>query len=256
MPANVHYKKCIHYFKHTRYCFRPLFIVVSVNNDHKGTVLLHYLQFDPSIPFSQSTAGYVSHPKLHDKMHVVCYVLDGNAVDVLNQIQIDQIAKISQLAKDRGRLCASFCTLSINIRGFIHLTLRLDLCSSFTFISFFSFVTVNKNVFHDYNPMSTGIPVMVLLTKIDLLCAHVRQDVTNVYRSIAVRDTVETLSRKTRIDTYHIVPVKSYESGGSLELPVDILALSALRKMLGCADDFLAEEMGRRGLIPGSVPDT
>lgn len=108
---------------------------------------------------------------------------------------------------------------------------------------------------HDYNSLSTGIPIIVLLTKIDLLGEYMKTDINNVYRSTEVYDVVQILSDKIGIDTCHIMPVKNYEKESTVETGIDILAMAAVREMLRRADDFLEEEMGRRRLTPGSNPD-
>ena len=85
--------------------------------------------------------------------------------------------------------------------------------------------------------------MMILMTKIDLIDAHVSEDLTNIYQSTHILDTMEELAAKTGVPKSFITPIKNYEIETELETPVDILTLSALRQILRLADDFFEEQM-------------
>lgn len=83
---------------------------------------------------------------------------------------------------------------------------------------------------------------MILLTKIDKLGEYLKKDLTDVYRSTLVRDTVDMLAEHTGIDTRHIMPVKNYDSECSRVSAIDVLALTAMRDMLRRAGDFFRQQ--------------
>ena len=90
------------------------------------------------------------------------------------------------------------------------------------------------------------------MTKVDKIDPLVNEDLTNIYRSVEVCDTVEELSNKTGVPISYIMPVKSYEREIELELPIDILTLTALRQMLRLADDYFEEKMDALNIHPGT----
>lgn len=49
----------------------------------------------------------------------------------------------------------------------------------------------------------TGIPVFAILTKVDILCDKVKEDVTNTYKSVAVQNAVNKTHEFFGIPVYH-----------------------------------------------------
>ncbi|XP_070576467.1 interferon-induced protein 44-like isoform X2 [Ptychodera flava] len=88
-----------------------------------------------------------------------------------------------------------------------------------------------------------GIPLIVLLTKIDTACPYVNRDLAFVYRSKYLREKVEEISYKLGLPRSSILPIKNYECELELETKVDILALSALRQMFRFADNFFDDQL-------------
>merc|ERR1711915_203628 len=76
-----------------------------------------------------------------------------------------------------------------------------------------------------------GIPLFVLLTKIDKICESVHQNTRNVFLSQSVEEKVIQASEVFGVPRSQILPVKNYESEIELEPAVDILALTAFRQM-------------------------
>ncbi|KAK3577663.1 hypothetical protein CHS0354_000091 [Potamilus streckersoni] len=51
-------------------------------------------QFNPSVPFSQETPGYIKAPSLKDMIHCIAFVLDGSTVDVLPEKMLEKMKAI------------------------------------------------------------------------------------------------------------------------------------------------------------------
>uniref|UniRef100_A0A670IU22 TLDc domain-containing protein n=1 Tax=Podarcis muralis TaxID=64176 RepID=A0A670IU22_PODMU len=86
---------------------------------------------------------------------------------------------------------------------------------------------------------SFGVPQLVILTKVDQICPIVEEDISYVYKSMAVQKQMRLMEAKLGIPLSHIVPVKNYSSELELRNDVDILILMAVRQMLRLAEDYL-----------------
>uniref|UniRef100_A0A8D0KLZ3 TLDc domain-containing protein n=1 Tax=Salvator merianae TaxID=96440 RepID=A0A8D0KLZ3_SALMN len=84
-----------------------------------------------------------------------------------------------------------------------------------------------------------GVPQLVILTKVDQLCSTLEEDLSAVYKVMAVRKQMELIEEKLGIPLCHIVPVKNYSSELELKTNVDILTLIAVRQLLRLAEGFL-----------------
>jgi hypothetical protein len=97
------------------------------------------------------------------------------------------------------------------------------------------------------NPISVSIsdiPTYILLTHIDEACVEVNEDVSNVYRSIAVRDLVSKVGKMLQgLPENQIFPVVNYKDQVELDDNMDILLLYALRQMLYSAQGHLENRM-------------
>ncbi|XP_032427042.1 interferon-induced protein 44-like isoform X2 [Xiphophorus hellerii] len=82
------------------------------------------------------------------------------------------------------------------------------------------------------------IPQLVVLTKVDEACFLVKEDLTNIYQSIYLKETMQQASAKLGIPLSCIVPVRNYTETLDLDVNCDILLLSALTQMLRSADNF------------------
>uniref|UniRef100_A0A6J0V5T3 Uncharacterized protein isoform X1 n=3 Tax=Pogona vitticeps TaxID=103695 RepID=A0A6J0V5T3_9SAUR len=83
------------------------------------------------------------------------------------------------------------------------------------------------------------LPQLVLLTKVDEISSFLKEDVSDVYKSQAVKQKMETASGKLGIPLSQIVPVKDYCSEVELKDDVDILILLALRQIVRFAQRYL-----------------
>ncbi|XP_052103654.1 interferon-induced protein 44-like [Mytilus californianus] len=142
-------------------------------------------QFNPSVPVSTDTLGFVASPHLSEKIHCVVFVLDGSTVDVMAEKVIERLKNLQMRMNQRG------------------------------------------------------IPQVVLLTKIDKICEITGEDLSNVFHSPLIRETVDRVSQIMGLPRSHILPVKNYESEMDLNDNVNILALMTLQQMLHFADDYM-----------------
>lgn len=86
-----------------------------------------------------------------------------------------------------------------------------------------------------------GIPLIVLLTKIDKACGQTAANVSLVYKSLAIQSIVAQTSIKIGVPVSYIMPVKNYTHEIELDPWVDVLALSAIQQMLRFTDNFFDE---------------
>ena len=85
----------------------------------------------------------------------------------------------------------------------------------------------------------SGIPQVILLTKVDKLSKEVEEDLSLVFKSSEVKEHVEKASQLLGLPRANVLPVKNYENEEELDENISILALMALRKILNFAEDFL-----------------
>jgi hypothetical protein len=87
-----------------------------------------------------------------------------------------------------------------------------------------------------------GIPYLVFLTKIDLLCEVVERDVRKVFLSETIAQAVDLVADSMAIPRNHVFPVKNYEKETKLHMNLNILNLEALRRALLLADEYLENQ--------------
>ncbi|KAL3875143.1 hypothetical protein ACJMK2_038071 [Sinanodonta woodiana] len=88
----------------------------------------------------------------------------------------------------------------------------------------------------------TGLPRVVLLTKIDKLSKTVQDDVSKVFMSKEVKEAVDKVSQMIGIPRGNVLPIKNYENEICLDDGTSCLALLALDQIINSADDFLADQ--------------
>lgn len=86
-----------------------------------------------------------------------------------------------------------------------------------------------------------GIPQLALITKVDEACPLVKEDLTNVYKSGYIRDLLQEASVRLGLPVSCVLPLKNYSEEVELQLPVDVLLLSALQQMQRFADNYFDE---------------
>lgn len=83
----------------------------------------------------------------------------------------------------------------------------------------------------------TRIPRILILTKVEHLCDEVEKDITNIFRSLKIKETVEIASEIFAIEKASIHPVKNYEDDSKTNTASNILLLLALRQAKEYASD-------------------
>ncbi|XP_008404805.1 interferon-induced protein 44-like [Poecilia reticulata] len=86
-----------------------------------------------------------------------------------------------------------------------------------------------------------GVPQLVVLTKVDEACPLVKENLTNIYRSVYIKEIMQEVSSKLGMPLSCIVPVRNYVEELDLDLNSDVLLLSAVIQMLRFADNYFDE---------------
>ncbi|EDO47605.1 predicted protein [Nematostella vectensis] len=86
------------------------------------------------------------------------------------------------------------------------------------------------------------IPLVVLLTKIDVACPQTRTNIMHVFHSDILQNRVRLISHKLQgLPANKIFPIKNYEWETELTMNVNNLSLLALRQMLRFAQDHVED---------------
>uniref|UniRef100_A0A8C9T043 G domain-containing protein n=1 Tax=Scleropages formosus TaxID=113540 RepID=A0A8C9T043_SCLFO len=87
----------------------------------------------------------------------------------------------------------------------------------------------------------SGVPQVLLLTKVDHGCPPVEKDVRKVYHSEYLQKMIKNASARLGIPLLSVFPVKNYTREVELQQNDDILLLSALQKILSFANDYMRD---------------
>ncbi|KAL3875159.1 hypothetical protein ACJMK2_038087, partial [Sinanodonta woodiana] len=109
-------------------------------------------------------------------------------------------------------------------------------------VDVFSQTILNKIKQVQIRMNKTGLPRVVLLTKIDKLSETVQDDVSKVFVSTEVKEAVDKVSQMIGIPRGNVLPIKNYENEICQEDVTSCLALLALDQIINSADDFLADQ--------------
>ncbi|KAL7378446.1 hypothetical protein ABVT39_013861 [Epinephelus coioides] len=85
------------------------------------------------------------------------------------------------------------------------------------------------------------IPQLAILTKADIACPKVKQNLNNAYKSIYLKKQVEKVNTLLGIPLNSIFLVKNYEPEPNINDDMNALIMSALRQMITFGDDFLSD---------------
>ncbi|XP_036416298.1 interferon-induced protein 44-like isoform X2 [Colossoma macropomum] len=99
-----------------------------------------------------------------------------------------------------------------------------------------------------------GIPQLILLTHVDLVCCAVKENMMSVYSSRAVQEEMQKAAELVGLPLSYLLPVKNYISQLSVDLNTDILLLSVVSSILQAVDDMLEDEYP--GVITGPHTQT
>ncbi|XP_065811818.1 interferon-induced protein 44 isoform X4 [Labrus bergylta] len=86
-----------------------------------------------------------------------------------------------------------------------------------------------------------GVHQVALLTHVDHLCTETAKDVTKVYESRVIKDTMAKAGALLGMSTSYIVPVKNYSSELDVDANTDVLLLSAVDHILQYADLYFQD---------------
>ncbi|XP_063066489.1 interferon-induced protein 44-like isoform X2 [Engraulis encrasicolus] len=84
-----------------------------------------------------------------------------------------------------------------------------------------------------------GIPQVVFMTRIDVLCPLVKDNLQAIYSSKIIKKTMESCSNRLGVPMNCIFPVKNYHEEIQLKTNMDSLILHALKSAVGFADDYV-----------------
>ncbi|XP_036416299.1 interferon-induced protein 44-like isoform X3 [Colossoma macropomum] len=99
-----------------------------------------------------------------------------------------------------------------------------------------------------------GIPQLILLTHVDLVCYAVKENMMSVYSSRDVQEKMQKAADLVGLPLSYVLPVKNYISQLSVDLNTDILLLSVVNSILQAVDDTLEDEYP--GVITGPHTQT
>ncbi|XP_037830278.1 interferon-induced protein 44 isoform X2 [Kryptolebias marmoratus] len=86
-----------------------------------------------------------------------------------------------------------------------------------------------------------GVHQVALLTHVEQLCQGTAKDVSQVYKSLSIKETMSKAAALLGMSTSSIVPVKNYSSELDLDVNTDVLLLSAVDHILQYANLFFQD---------------
>ncbi|XP_052812401.1 interferon-induced protein 44-like [Mya arenaria] len=90
-----------------------------------------------------------------------------------------------------------------------------------------------------------SIPLAILLTKIDLACPTLAEDLSGVFKSQVIETKVNKASSIFGVPRNNVWPVKNYENEACVDDDVTILSLLALQRLVHLAEDYIeGQEIG------------
>ncbi|MEQ2261362.1 hypothetical protein XENORESO_009474 [Xenotaenia resolanae] len=93
-----------------------------------------------------------------------------------------------------------------------------------------------------------GVHQVALLTHVDQICQETAKDISLVYKSLSVRETMNKAGALLGMSTSYIVPVRNYSSELDLDVNTDVLLLSAVDHILQYVDlffqDYVPQQIG------------
>ncbi|KAK3530269.1 hypothetical protein QTP86_022420, partial [Hemibagrus guttatus] len=84
-----------------------------------------------------------------------------------------------------------------------------------------------------------GIPLVVIMTKVDVACPLVKENLKMIYKSKRIRNSMEKCSIDLGIPLKYIFPVKNYHEEINNNKEIDILLLMASTSIVNFANDFV-----------------
>ncbi|KAK2817769.1 hypothetical protein Q7C36_021702 [Tachysurus vachellii] len=92
-----------------------------------------------------------------------------------------------------------------------------------------------------------NMPQVIIMTKPDLACPLVQQDLRKIYTSKKIKEKMEVCSNTVGIPMNHIFPVKNYHEEIDTDDDMDLLILKALDQIVHNVADLLKEKSFKSG---------
>ncbi|CAG5863863.1 unnamed protein product [Menidia menidia] len=86
-----------------------------------------------------------------------------------------------------------------------------------------------------------GVHQVALLTHVDVICPETAKDMSQVYKSRGIQDTMRKAAALLGMSPSYIVPVKNYAAELDVDVDTDVLLLSAVDHILQYADLFFKD---------------
>ncbi|XP_060716264.1 interferon-induced protein 44-like isoform X1 [Tachysurus vachellii] len=87
-----------------------------------------------------------------------------------------------------------------------------------------------------------NMPQVIIMTRTDVACPLVRQDLRKIYTSKKIKEKMEVCSNTVGIPMNHIFPVKNYHEEIDTDYVMDLLILKALDQIVHIAADWLKKK--------------
>ncbi|XP_026994482.2 interferon-induced protein 44-like isoform X2 [Tachysurus fulvidraco] len=92
-----------------------------------------------------------------------------------------------------------------------------------------------------------NMPQVIIMTRPDLACPLVKQDLRKIYTSKKIKEKMEVCSNTLGIPMNNIFPVKNYHQEIDTDDDMDLLILKALDQIVHIASDLLKEKSFKSG---------
>ncbi|KAK3567797.1 hypothetical protein QTP86_026441 [Hemibagrus guttatus] len=212
------------------------------SNILKGHIQDRY-QFNPTMPLQLESKYFCKAPTIKEKIHAVVYVMDACKVKLLSDKMIEKLAAFRRKASlHRALGGAALNNPQLSLR------LMMGLGEMERWVEVFPGFTTNQSghgMLVGVKKLS-GVPQMVLLTKVDEACRSVGEDLKHVYQSPYIYRMMQEVSVHLGVSLSAVVPVKNYFKELELDLHTDLVLLNAVVQIIrtaeGYFDDFSCEE--------------
>ncbi|XP_041362914.1 interferon-induced protein 44-like [Gigantopelta aegis] len=181
--------------------------------------------FNPSLSITPDSHGYNKSPTVGDKIHCIAFVMDSCTLDVFPD---------KHCSNDQTSIYHTDCTVICTV---------MTRHQYITLTAGYLYSNDQTSIYHTDCRLfvSTGIPQVVLLTKVDKLCPEVSEDAAKIFFSDAVGEAVESVSGLVALPRCHVFPVQNYEKEIELNDKIDLPCLIGIKQMLCFADDYLED---------------
>ncbi|XP_056586023.1 interferon-induced protein 44-like [Triplophysa dalaica] len=90
------------------------------------------------------------------------------------------------------------------------------------------------------------IPQVIIMTKVDEACPHVKYNIRNVYASKDVKLNMERCQARLGVPMCYIYPIKNYHDERTTNTELDILILNAVLNIVNFASDYVKDHKEKK----------